>query len=64
MKDEIKKEELIKEEIKMLINKGFFDLRSGQVIINKHNGVIQNIKFIVTPYDRGRPLDNTFGDKV
>jgi len=57
MNDKIKKEDKIKEELKVLLDKGFFDLKSGQVIINKHNGVIQNIKFITTPYERGRPLD-------
>jgi len=56
-----KREEKIKEEVKVLLDQGFFDLKSGQVIINKHNGVIQNIKFITTPYERGKkviPLDS------
>ena len=64
MKDEIKREEKIKEEIKVLLDKGFFDLVSGQILINKHNGVIQNIKFITTPYERGRPLDRSSGDNL
>lgn len=62
MKD--KREEKIKKEIKVLMEKGFFDLKSGQVIINKNNGVIQDIKFITTPYRRGRGLDKTSGDKL
>ena len=52
MKNEILKEEKIKEEIRILIREGFFNLKSGQVIINKNNGVIQDIKFITTPYKR------------
>lgn len=55
--DQLKKEEKIKEEIKVLLEKGFFDLKSGQVLINKHNGVIQNIKITVTSYERGKGLD-------
>lgn len=57
MKDDIKREERIKKEIKVLLDEGFFDLKSGQVIINKNNGVIQDIKFITTSYRRGRGLD-------
>jgi len=57
MKDKIIKEEKIKEEIKVLMDEGFFDLKSGQVVINKNNGVIQNIKFVTTPYERGKGLD-------
>lgn len=57
MKDDITKEKRIKEEIKVLLDEGFFDLKSGQVIINKNNGVIQNIKFVTTPYERGKGLD-------
>ena len=51
------REEKIREEVRILIEKGFFDLRSGQVIIDKHNGVIQKIKFINTSYERGKGLD-------
>lgn len=55
MKD--KREEKIKKEVRVLLDKGFFDLKSGQVIINKNNGVIQDIKFVTTPYRRGRGID-------
>ena len=55
MSKKISREEKIKQEIKVLLDKGFFDLKSGQVVINKHNGVIQNMKFSTTSYERGRP---------
>ena len=45
-------EERIKAEIKVLKEKGFFELKSGQVIINKHNGVIQNIRITTISYQR------------
>lgn len=65
MKDsKIKKEEKIKADIKILLDEGFFDLKSGQVIINKNNGVIQNIKFVTTPYERGKPIDKPSVDNL
>jgi len=51
------REEKIKQEIKILLEKGFFDLKSGQIIIDKNNGVIQNIKIITISYKRSRGLD-------
>lgn len=46
------REEKIKEEIKILMDKGFFDLKSGKVIIDKNNGLIQNIIITNTIYKR------------
>jgi len=60
----INREEKIKVEVKMLLDKGFFDLKSGQVIINKNNGVIQDIKFITTLYKRGKGIDNPVGNTI
>lgn len=57
MNNEIKKEERIKEEVRVLLAHGFFDLESGQIIINKNNKVIQDIKFVTSPYKRGQSLD-------
>lgn len=48
------RKERIKTEVIVLMKEGFFDMESGQVIINKHHGIIQNMKFITTPYDRGK----------
>jgi len=50
------KEEIIKEEVKVLLEKGFFDLKSGQVIIDKHNGLIQDMTFVTKPYKRKKDL--------
>jgi hypothetical protein len=58
------REDKIKEEIKILLEKGFFDIRSGQIIIDKNNGVIQNIKVITISYRRSRRLDKIPCNKV
>lgn len=52
-----RQEEKIKEEMKMLLERGFFNIQSGQIIINKNNGMIQDIKFTKTLYIRGKGLD-------
>jgi len=53
----ISNEEKLKREIKVLIDSKFFDLESGQIIIDKHNGVIQKIKWNETLYVRSNKLD-------
>jgi len=50
------KEKTIREEVRVLLEKGFFDLKSGQVIIDKHNGVIQGMTFVTKPYKRKKDL--------
>ena len=42
------------EDYKILLKSGMFELPSGQIIIDKHNKVIQNIKISVTPFQRGK----------
>ena len=36
----------------VLLGTGIFKLRSGQVIVDKHNGVIQGVRIQTTPYKR------------
>jgi hypothetical protein len=57
MSPEPTREEKIRDEVKMLLERGFFDMQSGQIIVNKNNGVIQDMKFITTSYRRGKGLD-------
>lgn len=40
------------DDISLLINTGVFDLEEGQIILNKKNNQIQNIRFHLTPYKR------------
>lgn len=48
----IPNEEKTKEELKVLLHCKFFDLESGQIIIDKHNGYIQEIKYYQVLYKR------------
>jgi len=38
----------------VLIGTGLFTLRSGQVVVDKHNGVIQGVRIQTTSYKRKR----------
>jgi len=57
MNPEPTREEKIRDEVKILIENGFFEVKSGQILIDKHNGMIQNIKISTTIYKRGKGLD-------
>ena len=50
------RDERIKDGIRVLMTKGFFDMQSGQVVIDIHNGLIHGLTFITKPYKRKKDL--------